>query len=200
MKDFTEIPQKSKLEYSLFLIRKSSNLTVSLLQSIHDDLIKEGLIVSLERLFKGSESALCIFGPKKILANYSDKLDLMELEDYSTSFHTENTTVWEIDSQKIENPFSGLPQLGPNEQFCWQVLVSGKHIQIRAAILANDPKRRKEFVRNKLPRPFSNNVMLKLYHQRSMDQESSREFNAEILLNSFRLFCVGFIISVVLPV
>lgn len=201
MKDFAEIPQKSKLEYSLYLIRKSSNLSVALLQSIHDDLTKKGLVVSLERLFKGSESALCIFGPQKILSNYLDRLDLMELLDYTANFNTENTTVWEVDFKRIDNPFSNLPQLGPDEKFCWQVLLSGKHVQIRAAVFSNDPKRRKELVFSKLPRPFSNDVLLELYKQRSMDKVGAGEFNAEAFLRLFcSLFSVVFIISVVLPV
>lgn len=193
MKDFAEIPQNSRLEYSLFLIRKSSNLTASALQSIHGDLTKEGLVASLERLFKGSESALCIFGPKKILTNYLDQLDLMELEDYTNSLQATDTTIWEVGVKGDQVDLKNLPKLEIDELFLWQVLFFGKRIQIRAGVSSKKPERRKELISAlqnlaegklvKLPRPFSNDVMLSSYKQRSMDKESSREFSAEMLLS-----------------
>lgn len=182
MKEYHEIPQKSNLEYSLFLIRQPQVLTEHLLQEIVASLSKGGLVVSFERLFKGRESALCVFGPKEVL-NSIAALNLLELEDYSSDFNTENTTVWEVDFRAVDNPFSDLPQLEDGEQFCWQVLLSGKHIQIRAAVFSKDPKRRKELVFSKLPRPFSNSQMIEFYKTRSIDKETTKELSHLKLLD-----------------
>lgn len=182
MKDYHEIPQKSNLEYSLFLIRQPQVLTEHLLQEIVASLSKGGLVVSFERLFKGRESALCVFGPKEVLGSYA-ALNLLELEDYSANFNTENTTVWEVDFKAVDNPFSDLPQLEADEKFCWQVLLSGKHIQIRAAVFSKDPKKRLELVFSKLPRPFSNSQMIEFYKTRSIDKETTKESNHLKLLD-----------------
>ena len=195
MKDFAEVPQNSKLEYSLFLIRKSPNLTVSLLQSIHDDLASKNLIASIERLFKGSESALCLFGPKEMLENYLSALDLVELEDYTQTLTSSDTTVWEVGGRGVQ-PFKNFPSLEVDELFMWQILFLGKHMQIRAGVSSKQSERRRLLAKDlqslaegklvKLPRPFSNDVMLEAYKQRSIDKEV-KQYNAETLLSLLRI-------------
>ena len=189
MKDYHEIPQKSKLEYSLYLIRKSSSLSATLLQSIRESLAKRGLVISLERLFKGTESALCIFGPKEILTGYSDLLSLLEIEDYSGDFNGEDTTVWEVNSKAIDNPFADFPNFSNGELFAWQVILSGKLVQIRAGMRSSEPARRKEIEGkfSKLPRPFSNSQMIDFYKERSMDRETAKEISHPKLLAQFLL-------------
>src|SRR3989338_11196841 len=78
MRDFTEVAHKGE-EYSLFLIRQNTGLNVQLLNSIHDNLLSSGSIISFERLVKGQKSALAVFGPKKLLMSYKDFLNLLEL-------------------------------------------------------------------------------------------------------------------------
>lgn len=182
MKDYHEIPHKSDLEYALFLIRSPTNLNPEFLQTFQQKSAKKGLIISFERLFKGSESALCVFGPKEVLRSIAG-LNLLELEDYSSDFNTDNTSVWEVDFKAVDNPFSDLPELGPDEKFCWQVLLSGKHIQIRAAVFSKDPKKRLELVFSKLPRPFSNSQMIEFYKTRSVDKETTKELSHLKLLD-----------------
>ena len=185
MKEYHEIPHKSDLEYALFLIRSPTNLNPEFLQTFQQKSAKKGLIISFERLFKGSESALCVFGPKEVLGSYA-ALNLLELEDYSSDFNTENTTVWEVDFKAVDNPFS-VPQLRSDEKFCWQVLLSGKHIQARAAVFSKDPKKRLELVFSKLPRPFSNSQMIEFYKARSIDKETTKELGSLKLLDLLRL-------------
>lgn len=180
MKDYHEIPQKSNLEYALFLIRQPSLINAELLQSIRETLAKKGLVISLERLFKGSESALCIFAPKEILVNYPG-LNLLEIEDYSSDFNNENSIVWEVESGNLNNLFGDLPELSMNELFSCQVIISGKQIQIRAGIFARDLARRQQFIIGKLPRPFSNDQMIGFLQKRVMDKETAKSLSLKLL-------------------
>lgn len=184
MRDYAEIPRKSSVEYSLFLIR-SPSLNQELLSTFQQKSAEKGLLFSFERLFKGSESALCIFGPKEILGQFNEILDLLELEDYSSDFSNHNTTVWEVNSKAIEDPFADFPKLLSGELFAWQVIMSGKFAQIRAGMRSSEHARRKEFEGkfNKLPRPFSNSQMIDFYKQRSMDRETAKELSLFKLLD-----------------
>ncbi|EKD84968.1 MAG: hypothetical protein ACD_38C00123G0003, partial [uncultured bacterium] len=67
MKDYQEIPKASKVEYGLFLIRRTDSFDAGVLGSIGKFMLDNSLIISLERLFKGNKAALTIFGPKEIL-------------------------------------------------------------------------------------------------------------------------------------
>lgn len=191
MSDFQEIP--SFAQYGLFLIREPSQLTPHLMESLHEAMVKEDLIVSLERLFKGSQSTLVIFGPRQILAQYAQILHLLELEDY-TQVHKEYLA-WEVGVKNSHLPsaarwdglFEKFPLLSDAEQFFWQInLQAKKHQpphpkvfigQIRAVLLSQDTKRRQalaESLQNlltphfiKIPRPLSSQKLMEFYQQRS---------------------------------
>lgn len=201
MKDYQEIPHKSNLEYALFLIRQPSNFNAKFLEALYEQILKEGLIVSVERLFKGRESALVIFGPKKILLPYQTYLNLLELEDYSMGINKEEISVWEVGtkSDKREeflqsdshNIFKTLPQLLDNEQFWWQIILAAKkgkdgkklfQTQIRAVVYSKDHLRRKQLSEalhnmagelSKVPKPFSTDQIAMFYHLRSLGKDSS---------------------------
>lgn len=188
MKDFQEIPQKAEEDYSLFLVRQVTNLDAKILDFIRQKVFAKGGIVSFERLFKGTQTALTIFGPKNILVEFQSELNLLELEDYAAEFTDSNVSVWEVgtrDSTKL-NPdqlsdfFSSLPQLEPEEQFFWQVIPDKSKVQIRAAISSKDTLRRKILAStqnlnagglHKIPRPFSNEQMVEFYRARSLSQD-----------------------------
>lgn len=123
MRDFQEVPEK-KLRYSVFLIQNPGVLTEGLLSELHK-LIKKGEIISLERLFKGNESALVIFGPKEILQQFND-LHLLELEDY-TAVNSDQVVAWELtvrDHQQLHgNLFTQVPEFEHDEQFWWQIIL-----------------------------------------------------------------------------
>lgn len=196
MRDYQEIPLKSKEDYGLYLVRKPENLNAGLLDSIRELIKKDGLVISLERLFKGQQAALVIFGPKKILTGFSSTLDLLELEDYSLNVDSRNVSTWEmgVKNKQLQefgfvNIFQNLPKLLTDEQFLWQIVLGVKDgtavfdSQIRAAIYSQDPQRRKTLAQEfqiitagelvKIPRPFSQDQMMAFYRLRSLAKDSS---------------------------
>lgn len=192
MKDYQELPKKATVEYGLFLIRNTDNFNVEFLNSLRS---KEGFIISLERLFKGNQTALTIFGPKKIIEEYSAGLNLLELEDYTAFLDNNMLSVWEIGVKNnkllnipnLNNIFDNLPKLRPDEQFFWQVLLKKEEnlsfqTQIRAVIFSSDSQRRKMLADDlqqigmgeltKIPRPFSPLQMMAFYSSRSFSKDT----------------------------
>lgn len=196
MREYQEIPLKSKEEYDLYLIRNVINLDAKLLKSLREHIAADGLLISIERLFKGQKAALTIFGPKRVLGNFRADLSLLELEDYSLNLNNTDIYIWEMGTKnkelKIENLqpiFSNLPALSEEEQFFWQVVLGAKEgrseafqSQIRAAVYSKDPARRRElahFFQNlsnggliKVPRPYSPEQMTSFYRLRSLGKDS----------------------------
>lgn len=190
MRDYQEIPQKSQEDYGLFLIRQTGNLTTGVLDAILKPATSESFIISIERLFKGSESALTIFGPKKHLVKFSGDLNLLELEDYAARLDSEDLSVWEVgvkektkfDPDTLDNIFINLPKLDFEDQFFWQVVSGRDQTQIRAILYSKDSKRRKVLAPLfhdlkpgglvKIPRPFSPEQMLNFYRLRSLSKDS----------------------------
>lgn len=197
MRDYHEIPEQSRLEYGLYLIRKTDNFHAGVLDNLRTLIAEQGLIISIERLFKGKQAALTIFGPKKILEQFTQQLDLLELEDYSLNITHENTVVWEVgvkdvykaNLSQIDSLFQNLPTLHIEDQFLWQIILSAKgknsphfQTQIRAVVYSPEPIRRKavtallqnlhidKFV--KVPRPFSPEQMMAFYKLRSLGKDS----------------------------
>lgn len=195
MREYQEIPLKSKEEYGLYLIRNTANLNPELLKSLKDHIASDGLVISIERLFKGQRAALTIFGPKRFLKNYIDDLALLELEDYSLNLDTNDMHIWEMGSKgkqalPLLNIFKNLPSLSEEEQFLWQVVLGPKDgknegfkSQIRAGVYSKDPARRRELahiLQNmpqdegliKIPRPYSLEQMISFYRLRSLGKDS----------------------------
>lgn len=185
MRDFTEIPQGQD-EYSLFLIRKSHQLDGQLFNSIRQQLLLHNTFISFERLFKGKKSALVVFGPRKLLLNYKDILDLLELEDY-TNVDIEHFFAWEVGIKKgaqlTQKLFTHLPHFLEKEEFWWQVILSASFkAQITAILVSEDATRRNQLVQNlqnlapdriiKLPKAFSNTQILDFYKKRSFRKDS----------------------------
>ncbi len=198
MKDYQEIPQKSKVEYGLFLIRATEGFDVNTLNSIGKLILDEGLIISIERLFKGTQSALTIFGPKNILNNFSVRLNLLELEDYTETLDAGNISIWEVgvksgQNLKLDSPnniFNNLSQLGSEDRFFWQVVLSARRgedltfqTQIRAAISSKDLLNRKTLIPlfqnltfgelTKVPKPYSTEQMMLFFKLRSLSKDSN---------------------------
>lgn len=190
MKDYQTLPQTFKEEYGLFLIRKPQALTIAFLETIHQYMLTENLIISLERSFRGGQSALTIFGPKKMLRHTGAGLDLMELEDYSGLFNSKDFLAWEVGIKSFDHIFTDFPLLPKEDQFFWQVVMearkkAGERIfqtQIRAVVFVKDPPVRKNLVSTlqnpatgkltKLPRPFSNDQLLQFYRLRSLSKDT----------------------------
>lgn len=199
MKDYQEIPSSAKVEYGLFLVRQNAGFNANLLNSIGRLILDKGLIISLERLFKGKKAALTIYGPRQVLEQFSSTLNLLELEDYILDCDSSNVSVWEMGTQNagshnFDNPnliFENLSELSEEDQFFWQVILRAKsdkegmafQTQIRAVVYSQDPTRRKMLTTalqdlklgelTKVPKPFSTEQMLIFYHLRSLSKDSS---------------------------
>lgn len=184
MHDFQEIPAHTGEEYSLFLIRRPHELTGEVLSSIHENLLTAGLIISFERLIKGTKAALVVYGPKKVLSKFEYTLDLLELEDY-TGVNSGQFTAWEVVVKNAVKP--GFPPVSLEDQIWWQLIMSAKkdnlyHPHIRLAAVSSDHKRREDlkgvlsglstdkFI--KLPKTASNGQMLDYYKKRGFRKDT----------------------------
>lgn len=145
MKDYHEVPEKLSNDYGLFLIRNIPALNFSLLNTLHDHLSKKGLLVSIERLFKGNQSAIVVYGPKSVLQDFTSQLNLLELEDY-TQTEVHNSYAWEVGikdknlfhSQHLSLFFKDLPPLEDQEQFWWQLVLQPQKSQVSASNIIGD--------------------------------------------------------------
>lgn len=179
MKDFKVAPKGAKSSYGLFLIRNTSGLTPEVLHSIMN--AQKDVIISLERLFKGTEAALAIYAPTSVLMPFLQNLNLLELEDY-VDIETSSISLWEVGLKiqakspvRIDRlPFNIL-KLKPDEQIWVQLLTKGAISQIRVASVASSPLRRKEileaFIKEpfiKIPKPYSAEKIHKFYESRAM--------------------------------
>ncbi len=141
MRDFPDRLEIAKA--GVFLIRNPENLTQELLETFRKKFIS-GEIISFERLFKGSKSALVVFGPRA-LANFLE-LNLLELEDY-VSVDPGGVTAWEValKGNLTNNVFEDLPELEVDDQFWWQLTLRATQGQfqteIRSVVLAPDDRR-----------------------------------------------------------
>ncbi len=196
-----ELKPNLKYEHATFLIRNPEQLNPQLLSSIFADLAKMNLMISLERLFRGNQSALVIYGPKNILLKYKEKLDLLELEEYA-NVDINNIAVWEVGVKDIKQFKANLPELLEKEQVWVQLILKmgGKDLsliptQMRIAVFSENLTRLKELTENvqksyenilpKIPKPYSKNQLLSFYKSRSFIKESGKniKLNQEDVLN-----------------
>lgn len=213
MKDYQAIPQTSKLEYGLFLIRQPKAFNLTFLEILHQEMLKEGLTASFERLFRGGESALTIYGSKKMLDQFKTGLNLLELEDYTSNFDSQNSLIWEMgtkkdgrsDNNSFENIFQDFPVLGQEDQFLWQVVFQARaskdksfQTQIRAVVYTKNSQTRKNLAPSlqnlaggkliKVPKPFSSDQIMTFYKLRSLSKDTSGPLvNAGGLLSLLRV-------------
>jgi len=171
MKDYSRHPAVFGQPYALYLIQKPENLTEQM-DSIHRLVLPGRLLLSLERLFKGSKKALVIFGPVAVLRSFADPLGLLELEDYSQRLKGKEAITWEMGmknpSQTLEK-LSFISQMLPlpeKEEFWWQAVLYPQplaswwermfkkgnrskspkfKVKIRAVFQASDKKRADDF-------------------------------------------------------
>lgn len=80
MRDYEEFPESGSLN-SVFFIAKAQIFTAEILKKIHEILLRSNQFFSLEKLYKGEEKVLVLYGPKE-LSGYFPQLNMVELEDY----------------------------------------------------------------------------------------------------------------------
>lgn len=193
MRDYQEVPRNVSRDFGIYLVRATNNLTSEILESIHKQMVSEGLIVSIERLFKGNESALVLFGPKKVLQNFVTVLNLIELEDYAKA--NDHQVAWEVGVKDphhfqvsdINDFFQSFPLLSEKEQLWWQLTLQAKktnppafYSQIRSVVVSEHPKRREEIAKalqnladgklTKVPKPFTSSQIVQFYQMRSVSK------------------------------
>ncbi len=205
MKDFRQEPQQFNQDNGLFLIRKPFALSSKLFDYLHQSCRKLGLIISLERLFKGGESALVIYGPKNILLALAQSLDLIELEDYSQKDF--GILAWEMGVSgntpfQKESLFLDFPRLLSGEQVWYQIVLQAQKgrvkqfiAQIRVIILISDEHRKKMVSSTlhrrgsliKIPQKFSSLQIVDFYQKRSIAGRSHVKLTGEEIVKIWSL-------------
>ncbi len=80
MRDYEEFPDSVSLN-ALFYIGNPSNINEETLKRIHSRFTQEKHFFSLERLVKGDEKAVVLFGERQMREQFPE-LSLVEIEDY----------------------------------------------------------------------------------------------------------------------
>lgn len=188
MSDYREVPTSS-VPFSVFLVGDPQALTLGNLQKLGEAFLRENLIFSFERLFKGPKRALVVFGPVGVLQPYLQELKLTEIEDYSRTV-TGNVKAWEVGKKSPNAPIGSLdissrvPTLKEDEEFWWQVVLKPKANQqftatIRAVFKGSDEGRliklQEELFNigkpqdlSVLPQAYPSEQVIKFYQDRSL--------------------------------
>ncbi len=195
MHDF-EIKPNLKLEYGTFLIKNPKNLNPESLAPLFSELAKSNLLISFERLFKGHEGVLVVYGPKNILMKYQDQFNFLELEDY-TRADLNNISIWEVEVRDKLNFRDKFPNLAEHEQIWFQIIlrINKKDLRIfptrvRVVLVSQEENRLKELTKEfqdnykstlpKIPKPYSKAQIFEFYKKRSFIKEGGRDINLKI--------------------
>lgn len=159
----------------LFLVRNKDQITVDFLNALYDFLVKQNSVFSIERLYKGNKTTLVVFGPKSFLMPYAQRLNLLELTDYTAHINPANITT--IETNTVTNF-----HLKESEQFWRQFILhpAGKKqkffdIQTREIYISATQKevtnvssrildfyRNRKFIKNKYNRLLTSEGVLRL--------------------------------------
>lgn len=128
MRDYEEFPESSGLN-SVFFIGNTANFTVETLNKLHKFLLNDKQFFSLERLYRGKERALVIFGPGDLKVHLPE-LNLVELEDYidGEGVSVNQSLTWLIEAKNnpkkilhIGGELKNL-EIGPEQKFFIQIV------------------------------------------------------------------------------
>lgn len=163
MKDYEEFPESLSLN-ALFFVGNPKNLSLESLKKLHEAFSSRKQFFSIERLNKGKERALVIFGPRDI-ARILPELNLLEIEDYLVDTNAidynntdkkagvNQTLTWlvepQVNNKKPLHVDSGIKNLEllENQKFFIQIVCvpenerSSENFQstIRLMVVDNDP-------------------------------------------------------------
>lgn len=128
LRSYRENPSYLLSSYSLYLVQKPDLVTPELLNLLHSLALKERLIISFERLFKGERSALVVYLPSELTLSLKH-LSLLELEDYSYQ-PGEGLVVYEVGPKyNLRVDLSKFSLVGENlglkekDQLWWQIVL-----------------------------------------------------------------------------
>lgn len=213
MADYHEKPVNFHANYALFLIRSPQNFTSEVLTKLHREVLKDRFILSLEKLFRGKQEALVVYGPKMLLLPFGEALKLLEIEDYSKTIEVkkpgglEGMVAWEAgikNASKILEAgqlFKELPKLEEREECWWQIVLQPTSQEsvfnslVRVVVKAGE-KRRAQALRedsikagnsvglSMLPQAYSHPQIVKFYQERALP---STPFGIFKKSNAFKL-------------
>lgn len=190
MRDFQHTPSK-RGEYGVFLVKNLNNLNQNSLSAILTEAKQQNFLISFEKLFKGSESALAIFAPRLLLSKFN-QLNLLELEDY-TNENLTNMNIWEAEIRDTKSLKINLPKLALDERIWIQAVVKN-NVQLRIIAYSQNLERLKQITgqfqtnfKNSLPKwpkPYSKTQLFEFYKTRSFIKgEKTVKLNVENILN-----------------
>lgn len=191
MRDFLIKPNLG-FEHGVFLVRNLSGFNLEILSLILEDCLRKDLYVSFEKLFKDSEAAFVIFGPKTIISKYQRELNLLELEDYA-NLDLNFASVFEISIQSVKDLRLNLPKLAKDERVWIQLITKGGAelfpYQARAVLYSANRNLAAEFQKNyknilpKIPKPFSRQQLFEFYKMRSFLKGDTDRIKKEDILS-----------------
>lgn len=157
MKDYQEVPI-SNITYSLYLLRNKQQLTLPVLNNLYKEAKELNAHFSFEVITKGEEQAYLLWMPIVLKNNFSI-LNLVELEDYLSTFGVDSTIAFVgylVDKKNpliIYNLAESIKTLNlvPEQRICVQIVClplekSSYHFQVtlRVIIFDKDPNSRIE--------------------------------------------------------
>lgn len=165
MKDYDETPDDPS-SYELFLIRDLKDFNEEIISRFHSFLLSLDTFFSIERLYKGKESVIVLYGPKAMKKSFPE-LKLLELEDYlkdpkdnnpapSKVISSNDAYSWVVKkpaSKKVSKSDFLKMELLDNQFFFWQIICSPLknsnqfQVTIRAMVSDKDAPSRIELVK-----------------------------------------------------
>ncbi len=192
MGDFREKPSNLSSDYSLYLIKNKAAFNESILHQLHQFNREKKRVFSIERLFKGNQSALVLHISREVIGKIANAIDILELEDYSLKSSQSKVAIsWEVGLKSSHKSFGGfssplpIPKLNFNQEFWWQLLLepldtneSLFQVEIRAVLMGDDNSQIKEILPDilrignegglgVLPSVYAPSQLLSFYNQRS---------------------------------
>lgn len=175
MRGYQEAPDElsdANTSFAPFYVSDSKTFNLNSLAKLHAFSESSGYILSLERLFKGKDSALIIYGPETMPETFPE-LKLVELEDYLQNPTDSKTSVfnekkvslnqsysWTIEPKNnpkksliIKPGFLKSLELENEQRFFWQSVIApikGTNIfqtTIRAMVVDNNPVKKIELAK-----------------------------------------------------
>lgn len=150
MRTFEDIPPQ--IYYGLFLVRQPDEFNLDILKKICQLAKEKKWIISFEKLVKGEEQALIIYGPTALSSLFPD-LGLLELEDYVRPEHISGWVAVPAhpqQSREVKGQIDlNLPNLDSEQQVFLQIVSvpqAGQEVKfdssIRIVVVEKDPSLR----------------------------------------------------------
>lgn len=172
MKGYQELPPQN-FEHSLFLINNPQLLNEDNIKKIYNYSLNNELIFSIEKLYKGKDKAVILFGPTAF-ARALDETKITELEDYLLpktytpqnlnelkAVNINSTLSWTLIPDRnsknkiiLKDNFAAIDGISENERvFIQFVLAPVKSVNlvfqttIRVMVVSDDPNKRVELAK-----------------------------------------------------